>query len=166
VTISVNDLFTNESDIIKSARKEGVPEHLRHTIHVCLPLPDSCGLSYAASVFNMIIDPQHIGYLRIHLRCKNFTAVKIHTVTYRGLAWLIIMGSGFDDWVYWHFFTFALDYESSHVELLWMPYEEPLWRISHESLTNFRLTSTATCIHESTAFCGFHAARIEVTAFK
>jgi hypothetical protein len=28
------------------------------------------------------------------------------------------MGSGFDDWVYWHFFTITVDYNSSHTELL------------------------------------------------
>jgi hypothetical protein len=28
------------------------------------------------------------------------------------------MGSGFDDWVYWHFFTITVNYKSSHIELL------------------------------------------------
>jgi hypothetical protein len=28
------------------------------------------------------------------------------------------MGSGFDDWIYWHFFTITADYNSSHTELL------------------------------------------------
>jgi hypothetical protein len=28
------------------------------------------------------------------------------------------MGSGSDDWVYWHFFTITADYNSSHIELL------------------------------------------------
>jgi hypothetical protein len=28
------------------------------------------------------------------------------------------MGSGLDDWVYWHFFTITVDYNSSHIELL------------------------------------------------
>jgi hypothetical protein len=28
------------------------------------------------------------------------------------------MGSGFDDWVYWHFFTIIVNYNSSHIELL------------------------------------------------
>jgi pyruvate formate-lyase activating enzyme-like uncharacterized protein len=28
------------------------------------------------------------------------------------------MGSEFDDWVYWHFFTIALNYNSLHIELL------------------------------------------------
>jgi hypothetical protein len=33
--------------------------------------------------------------------------------TYSGLVWLIIMGLGFDDWVYWHFFTITINYDSS-----------------------------------------------------
>jgi hypothetical protein len=36
-----------------------------------------------------------------------------YPVTYKGLAWLIIMGFRFDDWVYWHFFTITVDYYSS-----------------------------------------------------
>jgi hypothetical protein len=28
------------------------------------------------------------------------------------------MGSRFDDWIYWHFFTITVDYNSSHIELL------------------------------------------------
>jgi hypothetical protein len=28
------------------------------------------------------------------------------------------MCSGFDDWVYWQFFTITFDYNSSHIELL------------------------------------------------
>jgi hypothetical protein len=28
------------------------------------------------------------------------------------------MGSRSDDWVYWHFFTITVDYNSSHIELL------------------------------------------------
>jgi hypothetical protein len=38
-------------------------------------------------------------------------------VTYSGLAWLIAVGSGLDDWVYWHFFTITVNYSSSHIEL-------------------------------------------------
>jgi hypothetical protein len=30
----------------------------------------------------------------------------------------MIMGSGFDDWVYWNFFTITVSYNSSHIELL------------------------------------------------
>jgi hypothetical protein len=28
------------------------------------------------------------------------------------------MGSGFDDWVDWHFFTITVNYNSSHIEIL------------------------------------------------
>jgi hypothetical protein len=28
------------------------------------------------------------------------------------------MGSGFDDWIYWHIFTITVDYKNSHIELL------------------------------------------------
>jgi hypothetical protein len=28
------------------------------------------------------------------------------------------VGSRFDDWIYWHFFTITFDYNSSHIELL------------------------------------------------
>jgi hypothetical protein len=42
----------------------------------------------------------------------------VNIVTYSGLAWLIIMGSGLHDWVYWHFFTVTVSYNSSHIELL------------------------------------------------
>jgi hypothetical protein len=35
-----------------------------------------------------------------------------------GFAWRIKIGSVFDDWIYWHFFTITTNYESSHIELL------------------------------------------------
>jgi hypothetical protein len=31
-----------------------------------------------------------------------------------GVPWLIITGSGFDDWIYWHFFTITINYNSSN----------------------------------------------------
>jgi hypothetical protein len=34
-------------------------------------------------------------------------------VTHSRFEWLIIMGSGFCDWVCWHFFTIAINYNSS-----------------------------------------------------
>jgi hypothetical protein len=30
----------------------------------------------------------------------------------RGFAWQIIMGSGLDVWIYWHFFTITVDYDN------------------------------------------------------
>jgi hypothetical protein len=35
-----------------------------------------------------------------------------YTVTYSGFAWRITMGSGFDDWIYWHFFTITINYSA------------------------------------------------------
>jgi hypothetical protein len=43
------------------------------------------------------------------------------------------MGSRFDDWVYWHFFTITVNYNSSHIELL--PNNVGLANASEESLT-------------------------------
>jgi hypothetical protein len=40
------------------------------------------------------------------------------------------MGSGFVDWIYWHFVTITINYDSSHIELI---LEQ---RLSDESLTN------------------------------
>jgi hypothetical protein len=34
-----------------------------------------------------------------------------------GVAWRITMGSGFDDWIYFHFFTITVACKSSHTEL-------------------------------------------------
>jgi hypothetical protein len=51
---------------------------------------------------------------------------------YTWLAWLIIMGFGLDDWIYWHFFTITVNYNSSHIELL----PNAVWRISHYSRTD------------------------------
>jgi hypothetical protein len=44
-----------------------------------------------------------------------------------GLAWRIIMGSGFHDWGYWHFFTITVNCKSSHIELLL----DAVWRTCH-----------------------------------
>jgi hypothetical protein len=38
---------------------------------------------------------------------------------YMGLAWLIITGSGLDDWICWHFFKITVNYSSSHIESFW-----------------------------------------------
>jgi hypothetical protein len=49
------------------------------------------------------------------------------------------VGSGFDDWVYWHFFTITFNYNSSHTELILN--DECLTNLSEESLTNLGLIS-------------------------
>jgi hypothetical protein len=50
------------------------------------------------------------------------------------------MGSVFGYWVYWHFFTITVDYNSSHIELLLN--DVCLADPSKESLTNLGLIST------------------------
>jgi hypothetical protein len=62
------------------------------------------------------------------------------------------MGSRFDDWVYWHFFTITVNYDSSDIELLNDVYFANFY---DESVTNLGLIST-TQIHEYTAFYNFH----------
>jgi hypothetical protein len=42
--------------------------------------------------------------------------ITLHTVTYKGLAWRIIVGSRFYYWIYWNFFTITSDYHCSHIE--------------------------------------------------
>jgi hypothetical protein len=72
-------------------------------------------------------------------------------VTYSGFAWLIIMGSGFDDWVYWHFFTITVNYNSSHIEFLL----NAVWRTTMKNLSLLSESWTglySSWIHESTAF--------------
>jgi hypothetical protein len=60
------------------------------------------------------------------------------------------MGSGFDDWVYWHFFTITVNYNSSHIELLNSLTDElrllsdecSMKNVSEEPLINLGLIST------------------------
>jgi hypothetical protein len=58
----------------------------------------------------------------------------------RAFAWLKIIGSGFDDLVYWHFFTITrtFNYNSSHIELL---NNICLTNLYEESLINLGLVS-------------------------
>jgi hypothetical protein len=67
----------------------------------------------------------------IQTQCKHCTIIII--VMYSGLSWLIIMGSGFGDWVYWHLFTITVNNNSSHIELLLN--DVCLTSLSEESLT-------------------------------
>jgi hypothetical protein len=82
-----------------------------------------------------------------------------YIVTCKGLAWRIITGSGFDDWLYWHFFTITVNYNSWHIELLLNYvcltnlYEESLTALNDVCLTNEFLNSLhgslyrLACIH-------------------
>jgi hypothetical protein len=50
--------------------------------------------------------------LEINNDCFIFTYFKMYCRVW-GVAWLTIMGSGFDNWVYWHFYTIKIYYDSS-----------------------------------------------------
>jgi hypothetical protein len=68
-------------------------------------------------------------------------------------------GSRFDDWVYWHFFTITVDYNSSHIELL----------LNDVSLKNLSLNSDWSLLHSNARISSFYncrAALIEVTMSK
>jgi hypothetical protein len=56
------------------------------------------------------------------------------------------MGSGFDDLVYWHFFTITISYNSSHIELLLDVY---LTNFYEESLTALNDVCLANLYEES-----------------
>jgi hypothetical protein len=74
-----------------------------------------------------------------------------------GIPWLIIMGSGSDDWIS---FGASLQLQS----IITAHTLNSFWTsLCDESVTDLRLISTITWIHESTAFYNFHAARIEDT---
>jgi hypothetical protein len=57
----------------------------------------------------------------------------LNIVTYEGFAWLIITGSGLDDWIYWHFFTITIT--TAHNQ--WLPKTRsiPYWTTSVFSST-------------------------------
>jgi hypothetical protein len=57
-----------------------------------------------------------------------------YIVTYTVLAWLIIMGSGLGDWIYWHFFTITVNYNSHTFNSFWMPHDSCLTNLYEESL--------------------------------
>jgi hypothetical protein len=49
------------------------------------------------------------------------------------------MGSGFNDWIYWHFFTITINYNISHIELLLN--DICLTNLYEESLTPIRISN-------------------------
>jgi hypothetical protein len=63
-------------------------------------------------------------------------------ITCSGFAWLIITGSGLDDWIYWHFFTVTVNYDSSlsmtaHDSLhSLLQHECPLRRVTNDTLNS------------------------------
>jgi hypothetical protein len=49
----------------------------------------------------------------LHRKLPDTQLLKCSKILSRiGVSWLIIMGPGFDDWIYWHFFTIAVNYDS------------------------------------------------------
>jgi hypothetical protein len=54
----------------------------------------------------------------IETALSSYIYFNTYIVMYKWLPWLIIMDSGFDDWIYWHFFTITVNYNSSDIELL------------------------------------------------
>jgi hypothetical protein len=69
---------------------------------------------------------------------RYFTETYCH---YQGLSWRTIMGSGFDGWIYKHFFTIKMNYNSSQSKTVWLaPFltglrvsSLPLWRMKNLS---------------------------------
>jgi hypothetical protein len=73
------------------------------------------------------------------------------------------MGSGFEDCVYYHFFTIIVNYNSSHIELHLN--DVCLTNTTEESLTNLSLLSESlnSQIDDYTAFYNCHATRTVIT---
>jgi hypothetical protein len=47
--------------------------------------------------------PQHFKYTNFFLFCDQSCAeMNTQTLNHRGIPWLITMGSGLDNWIYWH----------------------------------------------------------------
>jgi hypothetical protein len=85
---------------------------------------------------------------RLPSRCLGIDAPSIcvsgacpNIFTYFWLAWLIIMGSRFDDWVCWHFFTITVNYNISHTELLLN--DVCFTNLCEEALTDLNLSNSS-----------------------
>jgi hypothetical protein len=80
------------------------------------------------------------------------------------------MGSGFDDWIYWHFFTITVIYNSSHIALslndvcLTNLYEESLaTQISWTELISMRIeyrSPSQTICSFCYLFCPFYRCKL------
>jgi hypothetical protein len=78
------------------------------------------------------LETSHVRLLSCFFQCPLYCHVF-------GVAWLIIMGSGFDDWIYWHFFTITINYYSSYSILT---AEASLQSASRSTTLNWTLTYT------------------------
>jgi hypothetical protein len=95
----------------------------------------------------------YIYFLDFGIFSFRISFVHFNIATYSGLAWRIIMGSGIDDWIYWHFFTITVNRHSSHIELLLNDvyltnlYEESLTALNDACLTNESLKSLHSSVY-------------------
>jgi hypothetical protein len=88
----------------------------------------------------------------------------MYIVTCKGFALLIIMGSEFDDWIYWHFFIITINYSSSHIHLplndvcLTNLYEESLADLLNSSQSQSHIATDGQSASKSwcRAPSGFH----------
>jgi hypothetical protein len=90
------------------------------------------GISHCHLATACITTNNNISYITTEWTQFKDRIIYIYIITYKVLAWLIIMGSVFDDWVYRHFFTITLDYDSWHIEFL--PNDVCLTNLYEESL--------------------------------
>jgi hypothetical protein len=82
---------------------------------------------------------------------------RLYIVTYEGFAWRIIMGSGLDDWIYWHFYYNYTQFWQLTINdcLRLAPFlaglrvsSLPLWRMpNEESLQKEFCPQLNTCFH-------------------
>jgi hypothetical protein len=101
-------ILGEEYELRNSCRRYRETETLYHAIiSIAISLSICCFCSVS-------------GIMYIYIYIYIYVCVCVCVVTYSGFAWLIIMGSGFDDWIYWHFFTITVNCNSSHIELFWM----------------------------------------------
>jgi hypothetical protein len=79
-------------------------------------------------------------------------------VTYERFAWLIITGSGLDDWIYLHFFPVKINYNSSQSVTLWdslyslLDYECLLFCCDEWRTKNFFRINSAERFHVSSVY--------------
>jgi hypothetical protein len=91
-----------DSELICSVTWPSRKEATKDSYHSCIRLqavPWSCSFLHA--------------YSRIVPRLGHDHFIRVHYCYVSGsFAWLMVMGSGFDDWVYWHFCTIIINYDS------------------------------------------------------
>jgi hypothetical protein len=82
--------------------------------HVAVSYHCACVFELGHTSASSVLCYARLGYWSFRLfRIQMHFGVSFNIVMYRGFAWLIIMGSGFDDWIYWHLFTITVNYACS-----------------------------------------------------